>query len=69
MTVSHDPFAPGSANPAPVPVEASFQGGTTSEILAWVGDDKERAQTALEAEQAQEVPRKNLMYQLERVLK
>jgi hypothetical protein len=42
--------------------------GTTAEVLAWVGDDKERAQAALDKENADESPRKGLTGELEKLL-
>jgi len=38
--------------------------GTVAETLAWVGDDKNRARAALEAEQAKSSPRTSLVAQL-----
>ena len=61
--------------PAPeAQVEESSTGGgevpdgTTAEVLAWVGDDKERAQAALDKENADESPRKGLTGELEKLL-
>lgn len=42
--------------------------GTTKEVLAWVGDDKDRAQAALAAEKASDEPRKGLTRELEELL-
>lgn len=42
--------------------------GTTAEVLQWVGDDKERAQKALDKEQAEESPRVGLTGELEKTL-
>jgi len=42
--------------------------GTTAEILQWVGDDKEKAQAALDKENAEERPRKGLTGELEELL-
>jgi hypothetical protein len=42
--------------------------GTINEIKAWVGDDKEKAQAALDAENAKESPRSTLVDWLEGVL-
>jgi hypothetical protein len=39
--------------------------GSVREILAWVGDDHERATEALRVEQARETPRKSLVRELE----
>lgn len=39
--------------------------GSSKEVLAWVGDDPERALLALEAEQAEDKPRKGLVSDLE----
>lgn len=39
--------------------------GTTTEIMAWVGDDRDRAVRALAAENANDRPRKTLVSQLE----
>jgi hypothetical protein len=40
--------------------------GSVPDVLAWVGDDPERAQEALAAEQAQDRPRSTLVKQLEK---
>ena len=42
--------------------------GTVPEILTWVGDDKDRAQKALDAETENEKPRKGLVSQLNDIL-
>jgi hypothetical protein len=42
--------------------------GTTAEILKWVGDNKGRAQKALDKEQAEEKPRGGLTGELKRIL-
>jgi len=41
--------------------------GTAADVLAWVGEDPERAAVALEAEQAKEKPRSTLVKQLEKL--
>ncbi len=41
--------------------------GTADEVLAWVGEDAERAAAALEAEQARAKPRSTLVAQLEKL--
>lgn len=68
-----DPFAPKGAAVAvasdgPDEVESHDNGvpkGSTKEVLEWVGDDPEKALLALEAEQADEKPRKGLVSELE----
>jgi hypothetical protein len=55
---------PGQSESEDEPVPA----GTTAEILAWVGDDKERAQRALDKEQADDKPRAGLTGELKEVL-
>jgi hypothetical protein len=40
--------------------------GTTQEVLDWVGDDKARAQSALDAENAKSSPRSTLVSELEK---
>jgi hypothetical protein len=42
--------------------------GTTAEILRWVGDDPERAQRALDKEQADDRPRTGLTGELNKIL-
>ena len=51
------------ANPDEVP------SGSAKEVLDWVGDDKDRAQRAYDAEQAKDEPRKGLSSDLEDLLK
>jgi len=42
--------------------------GTTAEILRWVGDDQQKAQRALEKEQADDRPRAGLTGELKKIL-
>jgi len=42
--------------------------GTTAEILRWVGDDKQRAQAALDKERQADKPRSGLTGELEEIL-
>jgi len=42
--------------------------GTTAEILRWVGDDQQRAQRALDKEQADDRPRAGLTGELKKIL-
>lgn len=42
--------------------------GTVDDVLAWVGDDKARAQAALDAEQQRPTPRTSLVAELEKRL-
>jgi hypothetical protein len=42
--------------------------GTTEEVLAWVGDDKARAQKALDKEQKDDSPRVTLVEPLEKLV-
>jgi len=42
--------------------------GTIKEVLTWVGEDKERAQAALDAEKASDSERKTLVTSLEEIL-
>lgn len=48
--------------------EAQTPTGTPKEILAWVGEDIERAQRALDQESASAKPRKSLVEPLEAML-
>lgn len=43
---------PVQATSAPAPSEDSVPEGPAAEVLEWVGDDKDRAKAALEAEEA-----------------
>jgi hypothetical protein len=52
----------------PAEEQSEVPDGTTAEILQWVGDDKERAQQALDKENADESPRKGLTGELEKKL-
>lgn len=42
-------------------------GGSIPDVLAWVGEDPERARLALEVERAQPSPRKSLIEKLEKL--
>jgi hypothetical protein len=55
------------AAPAAVP-DGTVPDGTAEEVLDWVGEDKTRAQQALDAEQAKEKPRKGLTEALDDLL-
>jgi hypothetical protein len=48
--------------------EGGVPEGTTAEILAWVGDDQDRAQQALDAENKDEKPRTGLTGELNKIL-
>lgn len=53
---------------APQPADGELDiDGTAADVLAWVGDDPERAAEALEAEQAKDKPRTTLVKQLEKL--
>lgn len=56
----------GSGAPEEPPVELDID-ATAKEVLAWVGDDPERAAEALDAEQAKDSPRSTLVKQLEKL--
>lgn len=77
MAYFHDPFRSGASNDSSAeeekqeqPVETGPQvpNGTTREILSWAGDDKERAQAAIDKEAADEHPRKGLIAELRKRL-
>ncbi|MFJ5973517.1 hypothetical protein [Streptomyces sp. NPDC093060] len=53
--------------PAEPPEELDIH-GTAADVLAWVGDDPERAAEALEAEQAKDKPRSTLVKQMEKLV-
>lgn len=80
MPLPHDPYSPQdpySVDASGAVTEAATQEpapqlvpkGTSSELLAWVGGDKERAQRALDAENATSKPRKGLVEELEELVK
>lgn len=49
------------------PLEELDIDGTAADVLAWVGEDPERAAEALAAEQAKDKPRSTLVKQLEKL--
>lgn len=59
-----------ATRPAPVTGTVGPNGdvpdGTAADVLAWVGDDPTRAQTAYDVEIASEKPRTTLLADLER---
>lgn len=58
---------PGPAQePDRPPAELNID-GTAQDVLAWVGDDPDRAGEALAAEQAKDKPRSTLVKQLEKL--
>lgn len=56
------PVVAPDADPNAVPA------GTVPEVLTWVGDDKEKAQKALDAENENDKPRKGLVSELDAIL-
>lgn len=54
--------------PAPEPAADAVPEGSVDEVTAWVGQDKERAARALEAEKAKDKPRKTAVAELEAIL-
>lgn len=68
-----DRFETGDAKPATdsvavTPAEPELPKGTSAEILAWVGEDKDRAQKALDHENESHKPRKGLVEELEEIV-
>lgn len=59
--------APSVEVPAPVAVEDDVPNGTANDVISWVGDDKDKASRALEAERAKDKPRSVLITTLERI--
>lgn len=60
--------APVEAQEAPVSEELTAPEGSIKDVLAWVGDDRTKAQVALDAETAGD-KRKTLIKELSEVLK
>jgi hypothetical protein len=64
-------YEPGQPSTVPTPVEYDEEqdhvpDGTVAEVLGWVGDDRDRAQLALDAEgERSGPPRRTLVAQLE----
>lgn len=58
--------APAAEDPAAEAAELDID-ATAADILAWVGEDSERAAEALEAELAKDKPRSTLVKQLEKL--
>lgn len=55
---------PAGTDPRPDSLDSA---STAPEVLAWVGDDPERAEQALEAEEARDKPRSTLIRDLTKV--
>jgi hypothetical protein len=55
----------GDASTVRAPAPDGPPAGTAEQVLAWVGDDPQRAAAALDAEKASEKPRKGLVSALE----
>jgi hypothetical protein len=76
MPLPHDPFAPdypevvesSATQPVDEPAKVEVPKGTSSEVLAWVAGDRERAQSALDAENATDKPRKGLVEELKELV-
>lgn len=60
--------APAEAAPVAAPAASDVPEGTISEVKSWVGTDDERAQLALDAENAKDEPRVTLVAYLEGLL-
>ncbi|MGI5408727.1 hypothetical protein ACQEV9_18275 [Streptomyces chartreusis] len=54
-------------DPDPDPPQELSPDAPVKEVLAWVGDDPDRASEALELEQAKDQPRSTLVKQLEKI--
>lgn len=61
-----DPEADGGGGPEEPP-ESLADATTAAEVLAWVGEDKERAKEALAEEEAADKPRSTLVKQLKKL--
>lgn len=59
-----EPEAPEHEDPAADELDVE---GTAADVLAWVGEESERAAAALEAELAKDKPRSTLVKQLEKL--
>lgn len=57
-----------SKAPKPAPGPDEVPDGSTAEVLAWVGEDKDRAQRALDKENAGSRPRTTLVKPLAEIL-
>lgn len=58
----------GEQAPAPQVNENGVPQGTATEVLDWVGEDKDKAQLALDAEDASGEPRKTVVAKLQGIL-
>jgi hypothetical protein len=63
-----EPVSTPAAAPEPEDNETEVPTGTIAEVKDWVGDDKERAQAALDVENAKDNPRSTLVEWLEGVI-
>jgi hypothetical protein len=61
-------YVPPPVEPEPVPDGDEVPDGSAKDVLAWVGDDPERALQAFEAEDVKESPRKVLLATLEKLV-
>lgn len=61
------PEAPKEATEEPVKIEEAVPTGSIKEVLAWVGDDAEKAQKALDAENSGD-KRSSLISKLESII-
>lgn len=61
--VDYDPFSATVEDVAPV-ASIRVPDGPISDVLAWVGDDPDRAAAALEAELGKDTPRSSLVDKL-----
>ena len=80
MPSFHDPFRPKSRIPEgyestkaevhdPAEEANKVPSGTLKELKAWIDDDPDRAQAALDAEEAHEEPRKSVIAELKKIIK
>lgn len=63
-----NPYKAKTRRANPSPTKPTVPVGTIDKLLAWVGDDKDRAQLLLDEERSEDKPRKSLTSRLEEVL-
>jgi hypothetical protein len=67
-TVVEEAVPEGTAKEETTVIEETVPDGAAKDVLAWVGEDKTRAQLALDTENARENPRKGVLTALKELL-
>ena len=63
-----NPYKAKTRRATPTPARDEIPSGTIGQLIAWVGEDKDRARKVLAQESTEDKPRKSLTAQLEEII-